>query len=142
MTATQALARRVVAIFLALLVFGSQTAAALPLVFCAHEDGTFWVEWQHTAPTAEKYGTGSSAQLADLHPVDCEDAPVAVHPVRVQSTRLDAPKSVPVAAPAVPQAVLALQLLSPPVAIRHHRDAAPQKSHSHLVWIRTVKLTV
>lgn len=141
--ARAAVIRRFVALVMALLMFGSQTAAALPLVFCAHEDGTRSVEWEHSVAAEERSDAGATAQTGDLHPSDCEDAPVAVHPARVQSARLDAPKSIAVAAPAVPQAALALQLISPPAALRPRPEAAAtHKPQPHIAWIRTVRLTV
>jgi hypothetical protein len=56
---------------------GLQNAAALPLVFCTHEDGSSVIEWSHDVGSHVE-GTESAAdELAAVDDAGCDDVALA-----------------------------------------------------------------
>jgi hypothetical protein len=136
--------RHIFVALLSLLLIFSQSANALPLVWCTHGDGTAALEWQHDtgshlAAGTERISAERSAQMENASP--CLDESLANAPSQVRVHRASdqpaAPQVEAVIAITLPWAELALD---PPLPV----DPGLREAHANtdLLALSCVRLLI
>jgi hypothetical protein len=138
-------ALRLLAAILSFVVLAAQSAAALPIVFCAHADGTEQVEWIHDSVTKRPETSGTATEQAIEHTEGCADSTLPASPTRVQSLRTQ-PDSGVFQVPAMPAGTVAVRHVAGLIQ-NAGRACDPQHyaigiAPLHLLTLRSVRLTI